>query len=611
MAARTPLTIALDRFRRLPRRTNELWQGGIVSLPVWVVDEDDHESVPTRPAAALWVSRRTGLVHLTEIDDRDDPTPEAALRALLDFGVDDARQLEGRPTTIEVRDAALRDLLVASLDDPDTTVSLVESRPLVEEALRNEEIEEYGDHRPNLLDVPGVTVEQTRAFAEAASRFYQSQPWLRFPDVELIVVERPASPPGLQHLIVTGSDSPPLGLTFFASREEFERLLQLDESDEEVDEEAAMRRAMSVTFGAIDAMSFGDADAWMEHGLPVAEDHAYPFVAELDPDEGMRRPTSRELAHLEAVLRALATSQDEEIDRGRWQQIVDTADGPITLTLSLPELLEATAGPLQTTPPSDPAAALVRAQQLVDESRDAGGRYPITRARQALALSEDCVDAWLTLLDVAPSDDAARALAEHAVAAAARVLGAGPFDALTGRFGTTAESRAYLEARTALAQSERFGRRNDEAIEGYREVMRLDREDTLGVRLALLPLLLETDRDEEALVLLDSWPDEPHALFAYARALALFRREGDTQPAREALAAAIRVNRHAAPWLVDPELVPDVPSERVVSGSKDEAAQVWFALERLYATTPGAADWLRDRTPPPARQRRGGARRRQ
>ena len=155
----SPLPILRGRFARLARRSNEIWQGGVVSLPVWLVD-DDPNAAPTRPMAVVWVSQRTGLSHVSEIDDEADVTTDEVLRALFTFAVDEARELEGRPATIEITDAALRDALQAALTDLDTTVTLVEALPLVDELLRDDEIEEYGEYRPNLLDVPGMTIER-------------------------------------------------------------------------------------------------------------------------------------------------------------------------------------------------------------------------------------------------------------------------------------------------------------------------------------------------------------------------------------------------------------------------------------------------------------------
>ncbi|MNC94932.1 hypothetical protein D3C83_119220 [compost metagenome] len=41
------------------------------------------------------------------------------------------------------------------------------------------------------------------------------------------------------------------------------------------------------------------------------------------------------------MLRALADTTEDEIDSGRWTKQVQTSDGAVSLTLSLPLLLEA------------------------------------------------------------------------------------------------------------------------------------------------------------------------------------------------------------------------------------------------------------------------------
>jgi tetratricopeptide (TPR) repeat protein len=600
--SRPSLTVAIDRFARLPQRSNELWQGGIVSLPAWVVDEDDPEAVPTRPLAAVWVSRRTGLLHIAEIDERDTPTPEHALRALLDFGVDEARQLEGRPATIEVDDGPLREALAAALEPLGATVTLVDDLPLIRDAMRTYEIEEYGDHRPDLLDVREMSVEQVRAFAEAAALFHRSLPWLRFPDDELIVVDVPGAPRGMTHVVVTGSNDPPIGLAFFASRREFERVI---DEDGDADAEEEPRPGYALTFGPVDGLSFGDVDAWSEHGFAVDGPLGYPFATVVDDEGETRRPSPAELAHLEALLRALATSADEDIDRGRWQETVDTAAGAVTLTLSLPALLEAIAGPTRRPPAPGAPEALARARQLMEEVREAGGRLPITRARQAVALSEDCAEAWLVLGDIAPSEDAAIEIYGKAMVAARRGLG-DRFDAETGRFGADADTRLYLDAQYALARAFDSAQRLPEAVEAYRELLRLDGDDELGVRYLLVSLFIDQERDDDARALLREYPDDRHPIFAYGRALVLFRRDGDSAEARAALADAVRLNRHVTPYLLDPDALPAEPLAGSAPSPKSEAAEVWWTLGSAFEATPGALDWLRAQSPrdrPPRRHR--------
>ena len=51
----------LRRFLELPRMAAEVWQGGLVRLPVWINHGPDGK--PYRPWGAVWVSRRTGQIN--------------------------------------------------------------------------------------------------------------------------------------------------------------------------------------------------------------------------------------------------------------------------------------------------------------------------------------------------------------------------------------------------------------------------------------------------------------------------------------------------------------------------------------------------------------------
>ena len=64
MTTSVPFPIALGRFKQLPQRTTEIWQGGLVKLPAWIENPQDPDGPPYRPTGALWVSLRTGLLHL-------------------------------------------------------------------------------------------------------------------------------------------------------------------------------------------------------------------------------------------------------------------------------------------------------------------------------------------------------------------------------------------------------------------------------------------------------------------------------------------------------------------------------------------------------------------
>lgn len=84
MALTVSLPLAFGRFKQLPQRMGEIWQGGLVRLPAWVDHPTDPEGEPLRPTGALWVSLRTGLIHLALPPEGSTVTPEFALSTLLE-----------------------------------------------------------------------------------------------------------------------------------------------------------------------------------------------------------------------------------------------------------------------------------------------------------------------------------------------------------------------------------------------------------------------------------------------------------------------------------------------------------------------------------------------
>jgi hypothetical protein len=99
MSAISPMLLA--RFAKLPRMAGEVWQGGLIRLPSWV--QGPPGGKPYRPWAALWVSLRTGRIHLDLQPEGGGRDPGLALAALMEFGLN--RKLAGcRPSQVEVTD---------------------------------------------------------------------------------------------------------------------------------------------------------------------------------------------------------------------------------------------------------------------------------------------------------------------------------------------------------------------------------------------------------------------------------------------------------------------------------------------------------------------------
>src|SRR5260221_3825733 len=226
MPLTVPLSLALGRYKQLPQRAGEVWQGGLVRLPVWMDHPTDPDGEPYRPTGALWVSLRTGLIHVGLPEEGATASAEFALAALLEFGLKSLKGLDGRPARVEVRDPGLRDALAEVLGRMSTSVVVVDDMPAVREVLNHLEAEPTGGGRfPGLLESSGVTPDRLRAFGEAAAAFYTARLWEHLANEDLIVVEGDGVPTAMRHVSVLGQGGQQFGVSFFESRKAFERML--------------------------------------------------------------------------------------------------------------------------------------------------------------------------------------------------------------------------------------------------------------------------------------------------------------------------------------------------------------------------------------------------
>ncbi|MCJ7676075.1 MAG: hypothetical protein MUO33_13120 [Sedimentisphaerales bacterium] len=623
----------IERLRRLPQHTSETWQGGLTKLPRWI---QERSREPYRPWIAGWISLRTRLIHTTEPKPPQEKSFEMALDALAEFACN--LDLAGyRPGKVEVKDTALAEHLGGLLAEAGIAVEhrdklftfdqmisdmaeKVKGRPLV----------------PNALDVKGVTVDLMRAFADAASQYYQAKPWQHLTGEDLIEVESPFIETGLRYLTVLGSGGTTFGLGFFESVSQFESFFQ--------HRDVAADKHWSVLFGPITELPLGDADLWEDYNLPVAGKDAYPAAICSEPRLKQRRPGPDVLAFLEGLLRALAQTTEDEMDSGRWEKSVSTSKGKMAFTLALPDLLKPDDEELRRKVkiqrgmldhrslerthldiqrmihergfedinelrafldknvigkpvPHQPAkTALEQAQDIVYDAFDAWGRKQLQLVRKALQICPDCADAYVILAERCPDVEKARDLYAQGVAAGERALGKEFFEQEAGRFWGMLQTRPYMRARLGLAQSLEGLGNLEEAAEHYRELLRLNANDNQGVRDLLLPCLPKMNADDEAEALLKKYKrDKLMAIWSYARALLTFRQKGDTATARNHLRNALSVNRYVPKYLLDEELPELLPSGYSL-GSKEEAIICAEQLIDAWEATAGAIDWLKSQT---------------
>jgi tetratricopeptide (TPR) repeat protein len=237
--------------------------------------------------------------------------------------------------------------------------------------------------------------------------------------------------------------------------------------------------------------------------------------------------------------------------------------------------------------------ALFEAQDLMYEAFDARGARRAALARQALTISPDCADAYLLLAEeAAASHEEARELLEQGVAAGERALGAGPFDEDVGYFWGILETRPYMRARAALAETLWALDRREEAIEHQRDLLRLNPNDNQGLRYRQAEWLLLLERYDELDELLAAYEDDAAAAYVYTKTLASFRREGDPLNARKLLAEARESNPHVPGYLTGRKVLPKRLPDSIGFGDESEAIDYAADSAALWAIVPGAVAWL-------------------
>ena len=189
-------------------------------------------------------------------------------------------------------------------------------------------------------------------------------------------------------------------------------------------------------------------------------------------------------------------------------------------------------------------------------SRKPDEQRRIQLAKEALAICPDCADAYVLLAEHARSRKEALRLYEQGVAAGERALGPEAFERDVGHFWGILETRPYMRARLGLAHALWTAGRRDEAVQHLQDMLRLNPGDNQGVRYTLAGFLLFLDRDDDLARLLQQYPDEGSAAWAYTKALLAFRQHGDTPEARQLLKQARKTNKHVPAYLLGEKFPP-------------------------------------------------------
>ena len=583
------ISLSLERIKSLPARL-DTWQVGFARMPKWVTDETE---VPFRPLVPICRDAGGGPIGDSVLLAPGEPPGPSAIAAIASLGA--MRGVRARPRRVQVLDPDLANELRVHLAECGIEVEVVERLDAIDEVIEDMRVTFAAQE----VDLPvlarGVHVERLRAFAEAAIEFHRVQPWDDLCDEDLVVIESPNAPRGMACFTVLGAAGLERGLGFYASPTAFKQFQDTDLDD--LPEVTGGEWMFS--FESPAEWPIADSEFWETHDLPVASDGEYPLLLCLMPNGKHKTAGPEQLAFVEGLLRALATTTQDEMDTGSWSKTVETIDGPRTISLSIPAMLEAGAEPEEsaTTPQS-------KAREIVDHACETEGRLRIKLAREALRVWPDCADAWVLQADAMPDLSRSLELWRLGVEAGERALGPRRLKEYEGHFWGMLDTRPYMRARSGLAGALWEAGEHEEAIAHWHGLLRLNPDDNQGIRHELVPRLLEVHRDAEAKALLETFDEDISAALTYSAVLLEFRRSGAAEASQVVLNAAMRWNPNVPMYLTGRMPMNGPLPESYSRGSNEEARIASELLFEAWNSTDGAIEWLGRVLRPPKKERR-------
>jgi len=627
----------LAEFLSLPVNPDESWQGGVADLAE-LIGIPPEES-PGRLGLILWRCIPSELVHARPmIPDAGNPLDQF-VTAMLELSKE--HNVTYRPARIDCNDRRLAEQLKQQLDGSGTVVHF-RAKMDAWNAFVLDVVDRLQSAAPPPLPSlreAGCTDEQVIQFAAAAADFYRATLWELLDDTDLIQIETPRPPKNMKHAVVLGAGSQSYGLGLYKDAEDHYALMA-----QQVD--PRQTTLFSFTYESPTDTVSEDVDLWKELDLPLETGEAFPDANLFTPD-GPRRPTPKEVDFLTLVLKGLAETSEDELDTGRWSKWIEVSGKRKKCVFSIPNLLDPPdhaewmrrgktpdhrshevhfeqvqefiekCGPDMSLDELNEAinarftgrslddyelprnTAAERAEALFQEALQSFGRRRLLLAREALAEDPHHIKASILLAESMRPVDRRIELFQSAQRAAAEALGSDMAE-LAGNFWGFHETRPYMRACHGLAVALADAGQLSDAIEQYREMLRLNPNDNQGVRYEIIPLLLEQDRDTEAMAVLDEYPEET-ALWLYMKALVEFRRSGRSATAKKALRAAFKANPHVLALMQSDE--PPLMPETYALGSPEEAAICLNELETVWVETEGymelmiqeSISWERDR----------------
>jgi tetratricopeptide (TPR) repeat protein len=237
--------------------------------------------------------------------------------------------------------------------------------------------------------------------------------------------------------------------------------------------------------------------------------------------------------------------------------------------------------------------AAVKARAILFHANDSDDVDVLVKAaKKALKVYPSCTEAFVDLAEYdSKSYKEEFEYYRKAIESADIDLGPDFRDTYKGGFWGVMETRPYMRALDGMAMCLWEMGREEESIEVYRTLYKLNENDNQGIRYVLIGKLMALGKWAEAERFIHSIGEEEEATFMYSRALILFHKPGKKVQAQDALTKAFRYNPFVPFYLFGERNMPDEMPPFVTSGGDDEAITYIADAVEAWGNDPGAIRW--------------------
>lgn len=245
--------------------------------------------------------------------------------------------------------------------------------------------------------------------------------------------------------------------------------------------------------------------------------------------------------------------------------------------------------------PSFPKEALTlkeQAQDLVFEAIDLPIAQGKKKAREALKLNPDCIEAYEYLASVQMTPDDAMVYYKKAIETGRRIFGGEFWEENKGLFWIIHETRPFMRCMFDFSECLFIKGKVKESVAILEEMIELNPNDNQGARDMLLLYLIELN-DTEKFQKYDKQFETDGMVYArFNRALFAFKTEGESENANIKLKEAMKYNKFVSPKLLAGKDIFDLPEFHGMGDENEADYYVYYALDS-WKKIKGAREWLK------------------